>query len=100
MDLNETPLDDVRYGVIGITKSGYAFTLNINGTDPNNKNFDVSVVGSGLSSKIIDNSDLVSLNADKVKEIMTTAFNSKTTGVAFNSLSKSNSSSLKIVIDH
>lgn len=32
MDLNETPANNVRYGLIGITKSGYSFTFDIIGT--------------------------------------------------------------------
>ncbi|ABR54098.1 conserved hypothetical protein [Methanococcus vannielii SB] len=100
MNLNQTPANNVRYGLIGITKSGYGFTIDIEGKDTNNKNFDVSIVGNKGSSNIVGNSKIVSLNAIKVKEILEAAFTSKTAGAAYSGVSKTNSTTLSIVIDH
>ncbi|MBA2862305.1 TIGR04279 domain-containing protein [Methanococcus maripaludis] len=96
MELNDTPVSDIRYGVIGITKDGYSFTLNIVGTSTADKNFDVSLVGNGGTSKIIDDSELVSITASSVQGILNAAFTDTTAGMAYSNAV--NESALPLVI--
>jgi len=88
MDLNETPANNVRYGLIGITKSGYSFTFDIIGTSTADKNFDVSLVGNGGTSKVIDDSALVSLTASSIQNILEAAFTENTAGITYSYVTK------------
>ncbi|MBB6401720.1 methanogen extracellular protein (TIGR04279 family) [Methanococcus maripaludis] len=88
MDLNETPTNNVRYGLIGITKSGYSFTFDIIGTSTADKNFDVSLVGNGGTSKVIDDSALVSLTASSIQNILEAAFTENTAGITYSYVTK------------
>jgi hypothetical protein len=74
MELNDTPTNNVRYGLLGITKDGYSFTVDITGTSTADKNFDVSLVGNGGSSLIIDDSELVSLTSSSMQTIVESIF--------------------------
>ncbi|MBA2869058.1 TIGR04279 domain-containing protein [Methanococcus maripaludis] len=88
MDLNETPANNVRYGLIGITKSGYSFTFDIMGTSTADKNFDLSLVGNGGTSKVIDDSALVSLTASSIQNILEAAFTENTAGITYSYVTK------------
>jgi len=99
MVLNQIPSNDVRYGVMAITEDGYSFELNIDGTSTTDKNFDVSLVGDESSAKIIEDSELVSLTAVSIKDILEAAFTDGTAGVAYSDVSTSDNVTKSLTVD-
>ncbi|WP_353545134.1 TIGR04279 domain-containing protein [Methanococcus maripaludis] len=99
MVLDQIPSNDVRYGVMAITEDGYSVTLNIVGTSTNDKNFDVSLVGDESSAKIVDNSELVSLTALSIKDILESAFTEGTAGVAYSDVTTSDNITKSFTVD-
>lgn len=99
MVLDQIPSNDVRYGVMAITEDGYSVTLNIAGTSTNDKNFDVSLVGDESSAKIVDNSELVSLTALSIKDILESAFTEGTAGVAYSDVTTSDNITKSFTVD-
>ncbi|XRP97094.1 cell wall-binding repeat-containing protein [Methanocaldococcus sp. 16A] len=86
MSLNQTPSNSVRYGLLVITKDGYKGTIEVVGTTPNDKYFNVSVVGDKGSETIVENSDLIALNASKVKNIADVIFGDTTAGAEYSEI--------------
>ena len=74
MSLNDTPTNDVRYGLARIDKT-VGIKLNVVGTNPNNNLFNVSVVGNSGSEIIVENNDFITLDSDKISDIIKTIFN-------------------------
>jgi hypothetical protein len=83
LTLNQTPSNSVRYGLLVVTKDGYKGKISVVGTTPNDKYFNVSVVGDEGSETIVENSDLITLNASKVKDIVETIFEDSTAGADY-----------------
>ncbi|NPA62800.1 MAG: TIGR04279 domain-containing protein [Methanococci archaeon] len=91
LSLNQTPETSVRYGLMLISGNGYKGTIYITGTTPHDKYFNVSIVGDKNSETIVQNSDLISLNASKVKNIIDTLFNSATAGAWYSDITNNRS---------
>ncbi|WP_459201903.1 TIGR04279 domain-containing protein [Methanococcus sp. CF] len=99
MLLNQTPSNDVRYGVMAITEDGYSFKLSIEGTSTADKNINVTLIGDESSAKIVENSELVSLNASAVQDILEAAFTNGTAGVAFTDVTTSSNVTKSFTVD-
>ncbi|MBA2853119.1 putative cell wall-binding protein [Methanococcus maripaludis] len=83
MSLDQTPSNNVRYGIMAITEEGYSLKISIDGTSTADKNFDVSLVGDYSSAEIVGDSELVSLTASSIKDILESAFTDGTAGFAY-----------------
>jgi putative cell wall-binding protein len=83
MSLDSVPSDNCRYGAAAFTQDGYLVTINIDGTSTSDKNFDVSIVGDSDSKLIINNSELVSLDASTINNIIGAAFTPEIAGANF-----------------
>lgn len=68
LSLSSNPEHEVRYGLL-IMDRGTKIRLEVNGTNPNDNSFNVSVVGDNGHAIIINDSDLISLSAEKIKDI-------------------------------
>jgi methanogen extracellular protein (TIGR04279 family) len=90
LTLNQTPSSSVRYGLLIVTKDGYKGEISVIGTTPNDKYFNVSVVGDKGSETIVENSDLITLNASKVKDIVDAIFKDNTAGAAYSPVMSNN----------
>ncbi len=99
LSLNQTPTNPVRYGLLIIVKNGYKGNISIVGTSPNDKYFNVSVVGDKNSETIVKNSDLIKLNASKVKNIIETIFNSNTAGAWYSDVTNKDKVTADITSD-
>jgi methanogen extracellular protein (TIGR04279 family) len=99
MLLDQTPTSNVRYGVMAITEDGYSFTLNIDGTSTADKNFDVSLVGDDSSAEIVSDSELVSLTASSIKDILESAFTAGTAGVAYSDVTTTDNTTKSFTVD-
>ncbi|MBA2860478.1 TIGR04279 domain-containing protein [Methanococcus maripaludis] len=99
MLLDQTPTSNVRYGVMAITEEGYSFTLNIDGTSTADKNFDVSLVGDDSSAEIVSDSELASLTASSIKDILESAFTAGTAGVAYSDVTTTDNNTKSFTVD-
>ena len=73
ISLNTTPTNNVRYGLAMINRNTNIF-MNVEGTNPNNNLFNVSVQGNSGSELIVENNDFIKLNASKITNIINTIF--------------------------
>ena len=95
MSLNDTPTNDVRYGLARIDKT-VGIKLNVVGTNPNNNLFNVSVVGNSGSEIIVENNDFITLSAKKIQDISGTIFNSAASVSYSDEITKENKDTLKV----
>ena len=83
ISLNQTPSHNVRYGLAMVDKNNYKVTINVIGTNPNDVLFNASVVGNNNEEIIIENNDLITLDASKIDDIIGTIFTPETASATY-----------------
>ncbi|AEF97051.1 PKD domain-containing protein [Methanotorris igneus] len=94
ISLSGNPNNKIRYGIMSIDRN-VGIELKIEGTNPNDVLFNVSVVGSSGSETVIENSDFITLNASKILDIIEKIFNG-TASALYSAPTTSNTTSLEI----
>ncbi|AEH07284.1 PKD domain-containing protein [Methanothermococcus okinawensis] len=95
ISINDTPTHNVRYGLAMINKNA-GITLNVVGTNPNNNLFNVSVAGNSGTEIVVNNNDLIPINASKINDIVGTIFTPDTASATYSPSTTSSSVTLKL----
>ena len=66
-----------------LIKNNYKVTINVIGTNPNDVLFNASVVGNNNEEIIIENNDLITLDASKIDDIIGTIFTPETASATY-----------------
>ncbi|XRO75822.1 cell wall-binding repeat-containing protein [Methanocaldococcus sp. 28A] len=95
ISINETPVHKIRYGLVMINKDA-TVKVCVDGTNPNNDLFNVSVVGDNNKETIVDNNHIISLNASKINDIIGTIFNPETASATYSDITTNSTVTLTL----